>query len=118
MVNANLVAQSRGWQIEERLHPSHEVFVNLVRVTLATSDAEVSVGVTVEHGQPNVVVINGLDIDLQPESGSYLLAVDNEDRPGMIGKLGTLLGGWDINIRDRKSTRLNSSHSCASRMPA
>lgn len=98
IVNAGLVAQSRGWRIEERLHPQHEVFLNLVRVALGTSDSEVSVDVTVEHGRPNVVSINGLDVDLEPQPGSFLLACDNEDRPGMIGRLGTLLGQYDINI--------------------
>jgi D-3-phosphoglycerate dehydrogenase len=98
IVNANLVAQSRGWLIEERLRPSHEVFHNLILLKVGTSDAEVSVGGTIEHGHPHIVIINGLDIDLMPEPGGVLLACDNIDRPGMIGRLGTLLGQFDINI--------------------
>ena len=98
IVNASLVAQSRGWNIEERMRASHEVFHNLVHVKVTTTEAEVSVGGTVEHGQPHVVMINGLDVDLMPEPSSLLLACDNEDRPGMIGRIGTLLGELDINI--------------------
>jgi D-3-phosphoglycerate dehydrogenase len=98
IVNANLVAQSRGWKIEERLRSSHEVFHNLVHLKVGTSESEVSVGGTIEHGQPHIVILNGLDVDLMPEPGSFLVACDNEDRPGMIGKVGSLLGMFDINI--------------------
>jgi D-3-phosphoglycerate dehydrogenase len=105
IVNANLIAQSRGWDIAERLSTSHEVFNNLVHVKVTTSDEEVTVGGTVEHGQPHIVLLNGLDIDLMPERGTYLLACDNEDRPGMIGRVGTLLGGMDINIQSMQVGR-------------
>ncbi|MGI8926293.1 MAG: ACT domain-containing protein, partial [Tepidiformaceae bacterium] len=105
IVNANLVAQGRGWNIEERLRQSHEVFVNLIHVKVGTSEAEVTVAGTIEHGQPHVVILNGLDVDLMPDRGSFLLACDNEDRPGMIGKVGTLLGEFDINIRSMQVGR-------------
>ncbi len=98
IVNANLVAQSRGWQIQERLNSSHEVYVNLIHLVVETSEATVDVAGTVHRGQLNLVKLMGMDIDLVPEPGSYLLVCDNEDRPGMIGKLGTMLGSFDINI--------------------
>jgi D-3-phosphoglycerate dehydrogenase len=99
LVNAAYVAQGRGWHIDERLRDSHNVFHNLIHLTLTTSHSEVSVAGSVRHGgQPNIVVLNGLDVDLVPEAGSYLLICDNDDRPGMIGRLGTLLGSYDINI--------------------
>jgi D-3-phosphoglycerate dehydrogenase len=105
VVNASLVAQGRGWHIDERLRTSHDVFVNLIHVRVATSEAEVSVGGTFEHGFPDVVSINGLDVDVLPEPGAYMLVCDNEDRPGMIGRIGTLLGQNDINIRSMQVGR-------------
>jgi D-3-phosphoglycerate dehydrogenase len=105
LVNASHIAQSRGWQIDEHLRSSHEVFVNLIEVRVHTTDGEVSVCGTVEHGQPHVVAINGLDVDVLTEPGSFLLACHNEDRPGMIGKVGTLLGKHDINIRSMQVGR-------------
>ncbi len=105
MVNANVVAQSRGWNIDERMRSSHEVFVNMILVKVGTSEAEVTVGGTVEHGIPHIVILNGLDVDIIPEGEGYLLACDNEDRPGMIGKVGTLLGQFDINIRSMQVGR-------------
>lgn len=98
IVNANLIAQARGWKIEERLRPMHDVYVNLIDVKVETTEAEINVAGTVEHGQQRIVSISGLDVDLSPEKGSILLACDNEDRPGMIGRVGTLLGSSDINI--------------------
>lgn len=105
IVNASHIAQARGWHIDERLRSSHEVFVNLIEVRVHTTDGEVSVCGTVEHGQPHVVAINGLDVDVLTEPGSYLLACNNEDRPGMIGRVGTLLGQHDINIRSMQVGR-------------
>ncbi len=105
IVNANVVAQSRGWNIDEHLRTSHEVFLNLILVRVVTSAAEVTVAGTVEHGHPNLVSLNGLDIDLEPQPGTYLLACDNTDRPGMIGRVGTLLGANDINIRSMQVGR-------------
>ncbi len=105
IVNANVVAQSRGWNIDEHLRTSHEVFLNLILVRVVTSAAEVTVAGTVEHGHPNLVSLNGLDIDLEPQPGTYLLACDNTDRPGMIGRVGTLLGENDINIRSMQVGR-------------
>ncbi len=105
IVNASLIAQSRGWNIDERLRSSHEVYHNLIHLKVGTSDSEVSVGGTVEHGQPDIVILNGMDVDLVPEPGICLLACDNEDRPGMIGKVGTLLGNADINIRSMQVGR-------------
>lgn len=98
IVNANVVAQGRGWRIDERSRSSHEVFVNMIEVRVTTTEEEVAVGGTVDRGQPNIVQLNGLDIDLVPEHNTYLLVCDNDDRPGMIGKVGTLLGKFDINV--------------------
>jgi D-3-phosphoglycerate dehydrogenase len=99
LVNANLIAQSRGWRIEERLQSTHDTFTNLIHLRVGTTEEEISVAATIHlDGQPNIVSLNGLDIDIVAEPGSSLLVCDNDDRPGMIGRLGTLLGEWDINI--------------------
>ena len=79
--------------------------MNLVHVKVGTSESEVTVGGTVEHGVPHIVLLNGLDVDIVPEGDAFLLVCDNEDRPGMIGKVGTLLGGFDINIRSMQVGR-------------
>ncbi len=105
IVNAHLIAASRGWDIREVTRASHEVFMNLVSVRVKTSEDEVTVAGTVERGQPRIVMINGLDIDLAPERGMCIIVCGNEDRPGMIGRVGTLLGEFDINIQSMQVGR-------------
>lgn len=105
IVNANLIAQSRGWDIAESKRTSHEVFNNLIHLKLVTSDEELTVGGTVQGGRAHIVMLKDLDIDLVPEPGTFLLACDNEDRPGMIGRVGTLLGQIDINIQSMQVGR-------------
>ncbi|MGB4862384.1 MAG: phosphoglycerate dehydrogenase [Tepidiformaceae bacterium] len=105
IVNANLIAQSRGWDIAESKRTSHEVFNNLIHLKLVTSDEELTVGGTVQGGRAHIVILKDLDIDLVPEPGTFLLACDNEDRPGMIGRVGTLLGQIDINIQSMQVGR-------------
>jgi D-3-phosphoglycerate dehydrogenase len=98
LVNANFIAQSRGWHIAEHKVDSHEAFSNLVHVRLVTSGGEVTVGGIIEHGQAHVVLINGLDVDITAAPGTVVLVCQNHDRPGMIGRIGTRLGEFDINI--------------------
>lgn len=99
VVNASLVAQARGWTVDERLRASGDVFMNLITLKVGTSGTEVSVSGTLEHGETRIVLVNDLDVEIAPEPGTFLLSCENEDRPGMIGKLGTLLGSFDINIQ-------------------
>ena len=98
LVNATSIAEARGWTIDERLRASHEAFHNLIELRVGSDEAEVTISGTASHSRPCIVRINDLDIDLVPEPGGFLLVCENEDRPGMIGRLGTLLGRRDINI--------------------
>ena len=98
LVNARSIADARGWTIEERLRASHQAFRNVIELRVGSSEAEVTVSGTAHNSLPNLVRANDFDIDIVPESGGFLLFCENEDRPGMIGKLGTILGQRDINI--------------------
>ena len=98
LVNATSIAEARGWSIDERLRASHEEFHNLIELRVGSSEARVTVSGTAHHARPAIVRVNGYDIDLAPEPGGVLLVCENEDRPGMIGKLGTLLGEIDVNV--------------------
>ncbi|MXY87649.1 MAG: phosphoglycerate dehydrogenase [Dehalococcoidia bacterium] len=98
LVNATSIAEARGWTIDERLRASHEEFHNLIELRVGSSEAQVTVSGTASHSRPTIVRINDLDIDIVPDPNGFLLVCENEDRPGMIGSLGTLLGAQDINI--------------------
>ena len=49
------------------------------------------------NGEPHVVGIDGYWVDLVP-TGGYVLLSRHVDRPGIVGKVGTLLGEADVNI--------------------
>src|SRR5206468_3261131 len=49
------------------------------------------------HDGPHIVSIDGFWVDVPPSEG-YLLLVENKDRPGMVGAVGTLMGEYRVNI--------------------
>ncbi|MDP9238653.1 MAG: phosphoglycerate dehydrogenase [Chloroflexota bacterium] len=97
IVNAALIAEHRGMKIIERKGPAEDVYANLIRVHLHTSAGDTDVTGTVAHDGPHIVAINDFWVDIPPGDG-WLLLCENQDRPGMIGAVGTFLGEHDINI--------------------
>jgi len=97
IVNAALIAENRGMRVSERKGPGEDVYANLVRVHIHTSAGDTDVTGTVAHDGPHIVAINDFWVDIPPGDG-WLLLCENQDRPGMIGAVGTFLGQHDINI--------------------
>ena len=97
IVNADIVAQRRGMRIEEHKGPSHDIYSNLITVRLTTSAGQTTVSGTLAHDGPHIVLVNDYWVDIPPSEG-YLLVCENRDRPGMIGAIGTMLGGFDVNV--------------------
>ena len=98
IVNANMIAEHRGLNIVERKVPmAEDVYANLIRVHIHSSTGDTDVTATIAHDGPHIVQINDFWVDIPPGDG-WLLLCENQDRPGMIGAVGTLLGQHDINI--------------------
>jgi D-3-phosphoglycerate dehydrogenase len=97
IVNVDIIARRRGLRITERHGPSHEIYANLISVRIHTSVGETTVSGTLAHDGPHIVLVNDFWVDIPPSEG-YLLVCENEDRPGMIGAVGTMLGAFDVNI--------------------
>jgi len=97
IVNVDLVVRRRGLHLVERRGPSHELYANLVTVRIRSDGATTAVAGTLAHDGPHLVSIDDFWVDVPPVDG-YLLVCENQDRPGMIGAVGTLLGGFDVNI--------------------
>ncbi|HLI28533.1 MAG TPA: phosphoglycerate dehydrogenase [Chloroflexota bacterium] len=97
LVNAPLIARQRGLRVVERKTPATDNYTNLIAVALRTDRGERVVAGTVIHGEPHIVSIDGYSVDLTAQGG-YVLLSRHVDRPGIIGKVGTLLGEADINI--------------------
>lgn len=97
LVNAGLIAEQRGMKISERSGSYDGIYKDLIRVNLVTSAGKTSVSVTAAHDGPHIVEINDFWVDVSPGEG-YLFLCENKDSPGMIGRIGTLLGERNINI--------------------
>ena len=97
MVNAPFMAKERGLDVREIRHDREGVYHTLVRVTVATSQGDRSVaGTLFGTAQPRLVEIFGIGIEADLEG--HMLYIVNEDAPGFIGRIGTLLGEAGINI--------------------
>ena len=97
LVNAGLLAEEQGLRVAEEKDPGREDFANEVIVRLGTTSGEVLVGGTHLREQTHVTRLGDHHMDAIIDS-PYLLVVENEDRPGIIGAVGSLAGQYDINI--------------------
>jgi D-3-phosphoglycerate dehydrogenase len=95
-VNAPLIARERGMRITERTNPEAESYTGMLVVHVQTADATRVFSGTILRGEPHIVEADGYFVDFVP-SGPLLLTY-HRDRPGMIGRVGTLLGAADVNI--------------------
>jgi D-3-phosphoglycerate dehydrogenase / 2-oxoglutarate reductase len=97
LVNAVNLARERGIEILESTSSARVAFANLVSVRLKTSGEELSVAGTLFGGRyPRLVDVDGVEVDTIPQG--LVLMVRNEDTPGIVGRVGTLLGSHGINI--------------------
>jgi len=97
MVSAPVVAKDRGIAVETVNREQQGAYDNLIRLVVSTERQERSIAGTVYSGKaPRIVEIKG--ITLEAELTPNMLYVTNEDKPGFIGRLGTLLGQLGINI--------------------
>jgi D-3-phosphoglycerate dehydrogenase / 2-oxoglutarate reductase len=97
MVNAPYLAKERGIDVREVRHDREGVYHTLVRVTVATSQGDRSVAGTLFGKEgPRLVEIFGIGIEADLEG--HMLYIVNEDAPGFIGRIGSLLGEAGINI--------------------
>jgi D-3-phosphoglycerate dehydrogenase len=96
-VNAPQIAEERGIDVVESKSHQSEDFQSLVTVTVSNDDHEIAVCGTQFAGEdPRIVRIDGYRVDAVPHG--HMLVARNEDVPGVIGFIGTVLGESDVNI--------------------
>jgi D-3-phosphoglycerate dehydrogenase / 2-oxoglutarate reductase len=97
MVNAPYLAKERGLDVRSIRHEREGVYHTLLRVSVATSAGPRSVaGTLFGEAAPRLVEIFGISIEA--DLAGHMLYIVNEDAPGFIGRIGTLLGEAGINI--------------------
>jgi D-3-phosphoglycerate dehydrogenase len=103
-INALSFAKARGIEIVSSTSEDAGAYKNLIRVTLHTNGVTSSVaGSLMLDKGPRFVEIDGNMVDIVPEGN--LLLISHMDKPGMIGKVGTVLGDNDINIASMEVAR-------------
>lgn len=97
MVNAPIVARERGIKVSETRRGQQGAYEGYIKVTAVVGDSTRRVAGTVfSDGRPRLIQVK--DINLDAEFAPRMLYVINEDKPGFIGKLGTVLGDAQVNI--------------------
>jgi D-3-phosphoglycerate dehydrogenase len=96
-INATALAKERGIKIKESKSSKEEEFVNLVQLEVKTDKETRRIyGTLSPNKQPRIVKIDDYYVEISP-SGD-LVFIQNWDRAGIIGNLGTILGRYNINI--------------------
>ena len=97
IVNARAAARQRGIEIVETRSARPRHFTSLVSIKLHTSDGERwAEGTVFEPNSPRLVSVRGVTVEA-PLAGT-LLIICNDDQPGVIGEVGTILGRLGVNI--------------------
>ena len=101
-VNAPQLAAERGVEVREAKTSTTLDYVNLV--TLRGGDHSLAGTLAGLRGEPRIVVVDGHNVDIPP--ARHMLVVRNDDRPGVIGRVTTILGDADVNIEDMDVGRI------------
>ncbi|MEP1422196.1 MAG: phosphoglycerate dehydrogenase [Erythrobacter sp.] len=97
MVNAPYLAKERGLEVSEIRQNRDGAYNTLIRVSVETDQGTRSVAGTLFGNEaPRLVEIFGIGIEA--ELSGHMLYIVNDDKPGFIGRIGTLLGSHGINI--------------------
>jgi D-3-phosphoglycerate dehydrogenase len=98
LINAAAIAQERGIRLHEEKQESHRGgTATVLTIELHTAAGASQASATVIRGeQPRLIAFDGIDIETPLEG--YLLVCRNLDVPGVIGKIGTILGEHGVNI--------------------
>jgi D-3-phosphoglycerate dehydrogenase len=97
IVNADIVASSRGLRITEQKDSTCENYTNMLTVEVKTKNGNTLVAGSSVRGRTYLTRVNDYWLEIEP-SDSYMLFTEHGDRPGMIGAVGTIIGDSGINI--------------------
>jgi len=96
-VNAPILAQERGITVKESRSRQSRDYLNLIMVSARDDVGKMTAGATL-IGKGQEMFVNVLDFDIEIAPSRYMAFMIYEDRPGMIGMVGTVLGNRRVNI--------------------
>ena len=106
-VNAPGLARAAGVELREVKSSVSDEYVNLL--TISGDGHTISGTLTGRSAQERLVDIDGHGVDVPP--AKHMLLISNDDRPGVIGVVGTVLGDADVNIADMDVGRVQGAGS-------
>ena len=96
-VNAPLIAKERGIQVRELKSPDTGDYASLIGLEVRSGKTKGYIaGTLYNRKEPRIVKINEFPVEAIPEGD--MLVLFNNDKPGVVGNIGTILGENDINI--------------------
>jgi len=106
-VNAEQTAQNRGIAISATTHAVPRDYNNLITFRAVSDRDEVCVSATLfSEKNERIVSVNNFRVEFKP--AGTLIYIINKDVPGVVGKVGTLLGDREINIAEYNLARTDS----------
>ncbi|TVQ83719.1 MAG: phosphoglycerate dehydrogenase [Micavibrio sp.] len=105
MVNAPARAAERGIKISETFKEGGNGFHTLIKIEVDTENSTHSASGTL-FGESNPRIVNIEGVPIEAGVAPHMLFIRNEDKPGLIGALGSLLGDAGINIADFRLGRI------------
>jgi len=111
-VNAPALAQDKGIRVNETISSTKHDFTSLIRMKLEGNAGEIDEiwGTIYEQRYPRLVKIGEIYLDAIPEG--WMIVIQNIDKPGVIGNVGTTLGRHNINIARFQLGRLGDRAIC------
>ncbi len=104
-VNAPALAKERGITVNESKTTEAKDFANFIEIEVSHNNEKNRImGTLFANQDPRIVKINEFLLDAEPKG--YMLFIHNEDRPGVVGHLGTLLGKNNVNIAEMTLGRI------------
>ncbi len=96
-ISAPAIAKERGIKVTETISTESEDYLNLITMRVTTTEGKSTVAGTIfGKKEARVVRINTFRLEMIPQG--HLALIQNIDKPGSIGEIGTILGEHNINI--------------------
>jgi D-3-phosphoglycerate dehydrogenase / 2-oxoglutarate reductase len=104
-VNAPLLARERGIEVREESSPVSPDYLSVVGVTSHARGEAFAVAGTTTGREQRPRLVHALGYEIEVELDRLMLFVVNDDTPGIIGRLGTILGEAGVNIANMAVSR-------------
>jgi D-3-phosphoglycerate dehydrogenase len=106
-VNADLVARERGLTVRETRTDASEPWASLVTLDAGEGPGALRLAGSTAHGRPHLAALDGFELDA--ELAGLMLITRHQDRPGVVGAVGTALAAAGVNISSLELSRLSAA---------